>query len=86
MDGVRKHCPEMILQFSTGKQNSLLISVALAQLSHFFFFVGNYAPTFEERAECLDLRPEMASLTCGSVNFRSSRPGTFLASHALYVC
>eukprot|EP01122_Echinamoeba_exundans_P016078 TRINITY_DN8043_c0_g1_i1.p1 TRINITY_DN8043_c0_g1~~TRINITY_DN8043_c0_g1_i1.p1 ORF type:complete len:336 (-),score=49.74 TRINITY_DN8043_c0_g1_i1:30-1037(-) len=39
------------------------------------FTTGNYAPNISERAKFLDLRPEMASLTPGSVNFRASRPG-----------
>jgi len=38
------------------------------------FSTGNYAPTFEERSAMLDLGPEMASLTPGSVNFRVTRP------------
>jgi 3-keto-5-aminohexanoate cleavage enzyme len=39
------------------------------------FTTGNYAPNISERAKFLELRPEMASLTPGSVNFRASRPG-----------
>lgn len=39
------------------------------------FTTGNYAPNLADRAKFLDLRPEMASLTPGSVNFRASRPG-----------
>ncbi len=46
-DGVRKHCPGMIVQFSTGGRGR--------------------AP--EERGGMLHLRPDMASLATGSVNF-----------------
>lgn len=46
-DGVRRHCPGMILQFSTGGR-------------------GRDA---EGRGRPLALRPDMASLTTGSVNF-----------------
>jgi uncharacterized protein (DUF849 family) len=53
MEGCRKYCPDIIVQFST----------------------GNYAPNLEERLKCLELGPEMASLTPGSVNFKASRPG-----------
>jgi 3-keto-5-aminohexanoate cleavage enzyme len=59
LDGTRKYCPDMLLQFTT----------------------GNYAPTLEDRMKCLDLRPEMASLTPGSVNFKASRPGKDTAKH-----
>jgi uncharacterized protein (DUF849 family) len=47
--GVRKHCPDMIVQFSTGGRSG----------------VGS-----KERGGMLHLRPEMASLTTGSVNFQ----------------
>jgi uncharacterized protein (DUF849 family) len=53
LEGCKKYCPEIIVQFST----------------------GNYAPNLKERLKCLELRPDMASLTPGSVNFKSSRPG-----------
>jgi uncharacterized protein (DUF849 family) len=46
-DGVRKHCPGMIIQFSTGGR-------------------GRQA---SERGAMLYLKPDMASLTTGSVNF-----------------
>lgn len=45
--GVRKHCPGMIIQFSTGGR-------------------GRSA---KERASALQLKPDMASLATGSVNF-----------------
>jgi 3-keto-5-aminohexanoate cleavage enzyme len=45
--GVRKHCPDMIVQFSTGGRSGM----------------------GKERGGMLHLRPEMASLTTGSVNF-----------------
>jgi 3-keto-5-aminohexanoate cleavage enzyme len=47
--GVRKHCPSMIVQFSTGGRSG----------------VGS-----KERGGMLHLKPEMASLTTGSVNFQ----------------
>lgn len=46
-DGVRKHCPGMIIQFSTGGRGR--------------------DPS--ARGNALDLRPDMASLSTGSVNF-----------------
>jgi uncharacterized protein (DUF849 family) len=45
--GVRKHCPDMIVQFSTGGRSGM----------------------GQERGGMLHLKPEMASLTTGSVNF-----------------
>lgn len=45
--GIRKHCPGMIIQFSTGGRGRLA----------------------EERGAALSLRPDMASLATGSVNF-----------------
>jgi 3-keto-5-aminohexanoate cleavage enzyme len=45
--GIRKHCPDMIVQFSTGGRSG----------------------TGKERGAMLHLKPEMASLTTGSVNF-----------------
>jgi 3-keto-5-aminohexanoate cleavage enzyme len=45
--GIRKHCPEIIIQFSTGGRGR----------------------SFEQRGAMLDLRPDMASLAAGSVNF-----------------
>ena len=47
LSGIRKHCPGMIVQFSTGGRSG----------------------TGKERGGMLHLRPEMASLTTGSVNF-----------------
>ena len=46
-DGLAEHCPEMIVQFSTGARGR----------------------PREERALPLELRPDMASLATGSVNF-----------------
>jgi uncharacterized protein (DUF849 family) len=48
--GVREHCPDMIVQFSTGGR-------------------GRAA---SERGSALHLRPDMASLATGSVNFPNS--------------
>ncbi|MEQ8654850.1 MAG: 3-keto-5-aminohexanoate cleavage protein [Kiloniellales bacterium] len=45
--GIRKHCPGMIVQFSTGARGRAL----------------------EQRGGMLHLRPDMASLATGSVNF-----------------
>jgi uncharacterized protein (DUF849 family) len=47
LSGIRKHCPGMIVQFSTGGRSG----------------------TGKERGGMLHLKPEMASLTTGSVNF-----------------
>lgn len=47
MDGVRRHCPGMIVQFSTGGRGR--------------------SPA--ERSAALEFRPDMASLSTGSVNF-----------------
>ncbi|MBE7202731.1 MAG: 3-keto-5-aminohexanoate cleavage protein, partial [Parafilimonas terrae] len=47
LDGVRTHCPGMIVQFSTGGRGR----------------------TPAERAAALEFRPDMASLSTGSVNF-----------------
>ena len=49
-DGLAEHCPEMIVQFSTGARGR----------------------PREERALPLELRPDMASLATGSVNFPDS--------------
>lgn len=46
-DGIRKHCPDIIVQFSTGGRGRAL----------------------EARGAMLHLRPDMASLATGSVNF-----------------
>ena len=62
-EGVRKHCPGMIVQFSTGGRGRKL----------------------EERGAMLYLRPDMASLATGSVNFPSSvyeNPPDFVESLA----
>ena len=47
LEGIRKHCPDMIVQFSTGGRSGM----------------------GKERGAMLHLKPEMASLTTGSVNF-----------------
>jgi 3-keto-5-aminohexanoate cleavage enzyme len=49
-EGLRKHCPGMIVQFSTGGRGRSL----------------------EQRGAMLGLRPDMASLATGSVNFPAS--------------
>jgi 3-keto-5-aminohexanoate cleavage enzyme len=49
-EGVRKHCPAMIIQFSTGGRGRAL----------------------SERGSMLHLKPDMASLATGSVNFPTS--------------
>lgn len=49
-DGVKKHCPGMIIQFSTGGRGRGL----------------------DERGAMLHLKPDMASLATGSVNFPTS--------------
>jgi uncharacterized protein (DUF849 family) len=49
LSGIRKHCPDMIVQFSTG---------------------GRSGTGSKERGGMLPLKPEMASLTTGSVNFQ----------------
>ncbi len=46
-EGIRKHCPDMIIQFSTGGRGR----------------------TQSERGKALYLKPDMASLATGSVNF-----------------
>jgi len=46
-EGVKKHCPGMIIQFSTGGRGR----------------------SQNERGRAINLRPDMASLTTGSVNF-----------------
>ena len=48
-EGVRRHCPGMIVQFSTGGRGR----------------------TPAQRSAALELRPDMASLSTGSVNFPS---------------
>ncbi len=48
-EGVRKHCPGMIVQHSTGGRGR----------------------SQDERGRCISLRPDMASLATGSVNFPS---------------
>jgi 3-keto-5-aminohexanoate cleavage enzyme len=62
-EGVRKHCPDMIIQFSTGGRGRQL----------------------GERGAMLHLRPDMASLATGSVNFPTSiyeNPPDFVESLA----
>ena len=46
-DGIRRHCPDIVIQFSTGGRGRAL----------------------EQRGAMLSLRPDMASLATGSVNF-----------------
>lgn len=46
-EGIRKHCPDMIVQFSTGGRGRAL----------------------DQRGSMLHLKPDMASLATGSVNF-----------------
>jgi 3-keto-5-aminohexanoate cleavage enzyme len=46
-EGIRRHCPDIIVQFSTGGRGRAL----------------------EQRGSMLHLRPDMASLATGSVNF-----------------
>ena len=46
-EGIRKHCPDIIIQFSTGGRGR----------------------SFEQRGAMLHLKPDMASLATGSVNF-----------------
>jgi 3-keto-5-aminohexanoate cleavage enzyme len=46
-EGIRRHCPEIIVQFSTGGRGRAL----------------------EQRGSMLNLKPDMASLATGSVNF-----------------
>lgn len=46
-EGIRKHCPDIIVQFSTGGRGRAL----------------------EQRSSMLHLKPDMASLATGSVNF-----------------
>ncbi len=50
LNGIRNHCPDMIVQFSTGGRGC--------------------SP--EERSAMLYLKPDMASLATGSVNFPTS--------------
>ncbi|HZZ10788.1 MAG TPA: 3-keto-5-aminohexanoate cleavage protein [Paraburkholderia sp.] len=62
-DGIRKHCPGIIVQFSTGGRGR----------------------SFEQRGAMLDLRPDMASLATGSVNFPTTvyeNPPDFVRSLA----
>merc|ERR1711977_125722 len=49
------------------------------------FSTGNYAPSPAARSACLQLGPDMASLTCGSVNFRFTRPGQDLNAARVFV-
>jgi 3-keto-5-aminohexanoate cleavage enzyme len=62
-EGIQKHCPGMIVQFSTGGRGR----------------------SFEQRGAMLDLRPDMASLATGSVNFPTTvyeNPPDFVRSLA----
>jgi uncharacterized protein (DUF849 family) len=63
-EGIRKHCPGMIIQFSTGGRGRAL----------------------EARGAMLYLRPDMASLATGSVNFPTivyENPPDFVRSLAI---
>ncbi|MEO3475846.1 3-keto-5-aminohexanoate cleavage protein [Roseomonas sp. CAU 1739] len=63
-DGIRKHCPDIIVQFSTGGRGRAL----------------------EARGAMLHLRPDMASLATGSVNFPTivyENPPDFVRSLAV---
>jgi 3-keto-5-aminohexanoate cleavage enzyme len=63
-EGIRQHCPGMIVQFSTGGRGR----------------------SFEQRGAMLDLRPDMASLATGSVNFPTTvyeNPPDFVRSLAV---
>ncbi|WP_250519900.1 3-keto-5-aminohexanoate cleavage protein [Caballeronia sp. NCTM1] len=62
-EGIRKHCPDIIIQFSTGGRGR----------------------SFEQRGAMLDLKPDMASLATGSVNFPTivyENPPDFVGSLA----
>jgi len=62
--GIRRHCPDMIVQFSTGGRGRAL----------------------EARGAMLHLRPDMASLATGSVNFPTivyENPPDFVRSLAI---
>jgi 3-keto-5-aminohexanoate cleavage enzyme len=59
LEGVRRHCPSMIVQFSTGGRGR----------------------NPEERGSALYLKPEMASLSTGSVNF----PGSIYENHPVLI-
>jgi uncharacterized protein (DUF849 family) len=62
-DGIRKHCPDIIIQFSTGGRGRAL----------------------EQRGSMLNLKPDMASLATGSVNFPTivyENPPDFIRSLA----
>ncbi|MEO8589816.1 MAG: 3-keto-5-aminohexanoate cleavage protein [Flavobacteriales bacterium] len=48
MEGVRKHCPGLVICLSTS---------------------GRLFPEFEKRSAVIELRPDMCSLTLGSLNF-----------------
>ncbi|MBK1656907.1 BKACE family enzyme [Paracraurococcus ruber] len=63
LDGIRRHCPGIIVQFSTGGRGRAL----------------------EQRGAMLHLRPDMASLATGSVNFPTTvyeNPPDFVRSLA----
>lgn len=62
-EGIRRHCPGIVIQFSTGGRGRRL----------------------EERGSMLHLKPDMASLATGSVNFPNSvyeNPPDFIAGLA----
>ncbi len=63
-EGIRKHCPDIIVQFSTGGRGRAM----------------------EQRGSMLHLRPDMASLATGSVNFPTivyENPPDFVRSLAV---
>jgi len=65
-DGIRKHCPDIIIQFSTGGRGRNL----------------------EQRGAMLHLKPDMASLATGSVNFPTivyENPPDFVRSLATHM-
>lgn len=65
-EGIRRHCPDIIIQFSTGGRGRAL----------------------EQRGSMLYLRPDMASLATGSVNFPTivyENPPDFVRSLATHM-
>jgi len=63
-DGIRRHCPDIIVQFSTGGRGRAM----------------------EQRSSMLHLKPDMASLATGSVNFPTivyENPPDFVRSLAI---
>ncbi|MBR0666543.1 3-keto-5-aminohexanoate cleavage protein [Roseomonas hellenica] len=65
-EGIRRHCPDIIIQFSTGGRGRAL----------------------EQRGSMLYLRPDMASLATGSVNFPTivyENPPDFVRTLAVHM-